>query len=107
MTAFIDALKPLMPDTVTWAALTGRDQYAKPTYGSGTTFTARVVRQHKLVRDAAGDQIVSTAHAWLAGSPAISPQDKVTLSDGTSPPIITIERFPDESGPSHTKVYFR
>lgn len=105
--AFADKFLDMMTDTVTWAVLTSRNDFGVPTYAAGTSFEARVVRKHKLVRDAAGDQVVSTAQAWIGGTPAINPQDKVTLSDGTSPPIIAVERFQDEVGASHSVVFFR
>lgn len=105
--SFINDLRDLLPDTATWAPLTGRDQYGAPTYGAGTTYACRLVRAHKLIRNSAGDQVVSSAHVWLAGTPAVAPDDRVTLSDDTTPPILSVERFQDEDGASHTKVYFR
>lgn len=105
--AFVDDLSDLMTDVAIWYPLTGRDDFGAPTYGDGTEYAARLVRRHKLVRDAEGDEIVSTAQLWLQGAPAISPDDRVTLSDGTSPPIAAVERYQDETGASHTKVFFR
>lgn len=104
--SFADDFKDLMTDTVIVKPLSSRSAYGVPTYGSGTTYTARVVRMHKMVRDSQGHQVVSTAQAWIAGTPAISPQDQVALSDGTTPAIAAVERFQDEVGSSHTKVYF-
>lgn len=103
--AFIDDLADLMTDTVVHSALSSRDAYGVPTYAVGTTHTARVVRKHKMVRDSQGHQVVSTAQAWLKGSPAISPADRVALSDGATPAIAAIERYQDEAGPSHTVVF--
>lgn len=104
--SFATEFRDLMTDTVTHYALSSRDAYGTPSYGAGTSYPARVVRKHKLVRDAAGQQVVSTAQAWLGGTPAITPQDKVTLSDNSSPPIVAIERYQDEVGASHTVVFF-
>lgn len=102
----IDDVKDLFSDTATWAALTGRDQYGTPTYGSGTAFTARLVRKNSLVRDRQGQEVTSRAHLWLAGSPAIDTDDKITLSDSTVPVIVSVERYQDEHGATHTKVFF-
>ena len=102
-----DDLRDMFPSTAAWAPLTGRAESGAPTYGAGTSFAARLVRRHKLVRDTQGDQVVSTAHVWLLGSPAVAPDDRVQLADGTAPPIVAVERFEDEAGASHTKVYFR
>lgn len=96
----------MMPSAAAWEPLTGRDTYGAPTYGAPTSFACRLVRENRLVRDAQGDEVVSTAHVWLGGTPAVAPDDRVTLSDGTTPTIASVERFPDETGDSHTKVYF-
>lgn len=100
-------LKDLFTDTVTYRAFSSRDVFGAPTYGSGTEYAARVVREHHLVRDGQGDEVVSTAQVWIKGTPEVDPEDQVELSDGTTPEILTSERFQDERGASHTKVYFR
>jgi hypothetical protein len=98
----------MMPDTATWRPLMSRDDYGAPTYGAAVPFAnARLVRSPKLVRDASGDQVVSSAQLWLVGTPAIAPDDQVTLSDGTTPSIVNVGRWQDEAGESHTKVFFR
>lgn len=104
--AFVDDLKDLMADTATHAALASRDSYGVPTYGSGTSYTARLIRKNKLVRDAQGQQVLATAELWIAGTPAIRPDDKITLSDGSTPPIAAVERYQDEDGSCFVKVFF-
>ena len=105
--AFIDDLADLMTDTVTIRSLTGRDDFGAPTYDAGTEYPARVVRRHKLVRDLNGDEVVATGEVWLAGAPTLDPDDQVELSDGTTPHVLTVERFQDEVGSSHTKLMLR
>lgn len=105
--AFVDDFADVFTDTVILRVVTSRDDFGKPTYGAGTTYNARVVRKHHVVRDSAGDEVVSTAQAWLQGTPAIEPDDQIELSDGTNPPIISVERYQDEVGSSHTKVVLR
>lgn len=103
-----DDLKDMMPDTAVWRQFGSRDDYGSPEFGTDVPFDhVRLVRKHKLVRNAEGDTEVSTAHLWIAGAPAIGPQDQIELSDGTTPHILSVERFQDEDGDSHTKVYFR
>lgn len=104
--AFIDDFSDLFTGTATHKALSSRDQYGAPTYGAGTAYSGRLVKRNKLVRDAAGQEKVSSAHFWLQGSPDVSPEDEVTLSDGSTPSILSVERFQDEDGASHTKLYF-
>ena len=95
----------MMTDTVTHYEYSGRDAYGVPTYGSSADYTARVTFVNKLVRAKDGSQIVSGCQIWLLGSPTISPDDKITLSDGSSPTIITFEKFQDDTGAHHTKIY--
>lgn len=103
---YINDFREMFPDTVTWAPLTSRDQYGTPTYGAGTAFDCRLVRRNTLVRDRQGQEVTSRAHVWLMGSPAVDSDDKLTLSDGSVPVIVSVERYQDEGGSSHTKVYF-
>lgn len=109
--AFIDEFKDMMTDTVIWHPayknIDSRDDFGVQKFGKTTEFAARLVKKSKLVRAQNGDEVVSTAHIWIAGSPDISPIDKIELSDGSKPVILSVERFQDELGPSHTKVFFR
>ncbi len=104
--SFINDFKELMTVTVTVAPLSSQDGFSKPTYGAAVSFKARVVREHKLVRDKEGQEVVSTAQCWINGNPVISPEAQVTLEDATTPAVVMIEQFQDERGPSHTKIYF-
>ena len=104
--SFINDFKECFTVDVTHEPLSSRDDFGKPTYGTPVPFKARVVREHKLVRDKDGQEVVSTAQCWLLGNPVVSPDDQITLEDATTPAIVMIERFQDEIGPSHTKVYF-
>lgn len=101
----VDDLADLFTDTATWEPLTGRDDFGAPTYGAGTLFSARLVRKHKLVRDAQGDEVVATATLWIKGAPAVDPDDRIILSDGSTPHILAVDRYQEFGG--HTKVFFR
>ena len=106
--SFLDDLKDMMPDTASWKPFVSRDRAGKPTFGSATAIAnCRLVQRNQLVRDRNGDQVLSTAHLWVPSDEAITPESEVTLSDGTTPPIISVLRTPDENGDKHTKVFFR
>ena len=104
---FVSEFGDLMTDTATWAAFVSRDDFGSATFATGTDLTCRLVRKHKMVRDMEGDEVLSTAQLWVLGNSEITPEDRITLSDATTPIIAAIERFQDEYGASHTKVYFR
>ena len=96
----------LMADEITHKALSSRDAYGAPTYGTGTAYTARVVFKPTWIRADDGTQVVARGVVWIAGTPNIDPQDQITLPDGTTPPILAVMRIPDENGMHHIRVAF-
>ena len=97
----------MLNQTVTYKALSSRDSYGAPTYGAATSYDARVVYKSKFLRKSDGADVMATGAVWLQGAPAVSPEGLLTLPDGTTPPILSVERFPDETDAyHHTKVYF-
>lgn len=102
----------LMPDTIRVASLSGfsTDGYATATYGSGTTYTARVVRKQRLVRTFDGTEEISTVTAYVASTSTFGPSDRYWLPDGStfsvSPNLLAVEAFPDEDGIHHTRLMF-
>lgn len=98
----------LMVDTLTYEHETGtRDGYAKATgFGAPVTVTCRIVHSTRMVRADTGEEIVSRSHAYLAGAPGIRVNDRITMPDGSQPPVVAVERFPDTDGPHHEVVYF-
>lgn len=106
--AFLDDLTDLMPDTASWKPFVSRSRAGKPTYGTATAIpNCRLVEKHQMVRDKNGDEVLSSAHLWIPSDEAITPESEVTLSDSTTPPIISVLKIPDEKGDKHTKVFFR
>lgn len=96
----------LMPHTVSHSELASRDEYGAPTYGTETDYTARVLyKQQKVVRSD-GREVLARGVMWIAGTPTIDPEDRITLPDDSTPVILAVERVPDESGIHHVKVYF-
>lgn len=49
----------LFRQTITYAAVTGRDAYGQPTLGAKSTAAARVQPARRFIRDKAGNQIVA------------------------------------------------
>lgn len=58
--------------TVTYKSVTGRDQYRAPTYGAANTAQARVEPKRKLIRDAQGNEVVSTHVVYTAAAVVIT-----------------------------------
>jgi len=90
--------------TVTIEPFTGVNAYGEPQYGAAADYQAYVQYKTKLVRNAAGQETVSTAQVYLDGSVNVGIQDRIALPDGSQPVILSIEALPDETGSTHHKV---
>lgn len=98
--------KHMMPHTVVHTPVLSRDSYGKITYGTGVSYQSRVVYKNKQVRSANGEIVMSAGTVWFAQTISISASDKITLPDGTTPQIISVEKYPDDRGDRFTKIYF-
>lgn len=98
--------KDLMPATVTLRAVSVLDDYGRPQFGAGEDYRSRVSYESAKVRAASGEEVVARGSVWLASAVVVTPEDQIVLPDGTTPPILAIERVPDEAGSHHTKIYF-
>lgn len=91
-----------MPHSVTIAAVSTRNGYGEPTYGSGTSYTARVVKKQSKVRSFTGEETVAQGTIWIKGTPGLTPQHQITVPSGffasTTPPLIGCEQIVDETG---------
>lgn len=65
----------MLRDTITIAPFTGRDGGTKPTYGAQVTAAARVENKQTMVRDAEGQEVLSST--TLATLTSIGSQDRV------------------------------
>lgn len=98
-----------MPHSVTVKSVSSRDGYGEPTYGSGTAYTARVVKKAEKVRSFSGEETVAKAVVWIKGTPNVGPQSQITLPSGfldsTTPPVLAVEQIVDEGGVIGEKVF--
>lgn len=81
-------------DSVTWKNVASQGLYG-PTYSSTTISGIRIVRQTKILRRHASDDIVSSA--YFACSEAVTTDDLITL-DGVDYPVLEVRSVPDGSG---------
>lgn len=94
----------LMVHTITLERRTGLDEYGDPVFGSGITLRCRVVGQERFTRAVDGQEVVSTTTVYVIGDNGIKSVDRITLPDGTQPPILATRTFPDEFGTHHQEV---
>jgi hypothetical protein len=108
--AWESAFEDLMTDTVVVAS---RAASTSPAF-SGThtwstaasTYQARWVRKPSFVNGPDGQVIEISSVAWVASTGTLHPTDRFTLPDGSAPPVVSIEAYPDDDGLHHTKVMF-
>lgn len=97
-------LRQLLTQTVTLEPWTGYDGYSQPVYGVGVARKCRIVNKTRMVRDAQGQERVSTTTIYLDDDYNTSVRDRVTLPGGVQPILLTVERYPDESGAHHERL---
>lgn len=104
---FDDALLDLMPDTLTVRALKGvsTDGYGTASYSTASkSYRCRVVEKQTIVSSFQGEEQVARTVVWVKSTSTFGPWDKVTLPDGTSPPLLAVEDYRDEVGHHHQKL---
>jgi len=97
----------MMPSTVTVQTLLTNSFYAVATYSTGVKHRARVVDRPGNVRGVDGQVVQYTSTIWLAStiSPLDLPTARVITPGSSSKPVIKVERYPDNDGAHHYKMY--
>jgi hypothetical protein len=101
------ALAALLTDTVTQAAWTGaQDVYGAPTYAAPVTLPARVQWVTRRITTATGEERTARAQIFFDSTATIGLRDRLTLPDGTTPPLQAVGAVYDElGGLSHWEIY--
>lgn len=98
-------LRGLMKDTVTLAAPSTKNNYGEVTFAAGTNYTARVVKKTEWIRDRTGEMKQAIGVVWTDRVTGATPEYKITLPDNTTPPILHVDKYPDDSGDYFEKIY--
>lgn len=104
---FTRPLLDLMPDTVVVtapAASTAPDPYGRRSFStSASTYQCRWTPIHRSYRQ---DQqtVTEVGTLVIASTSTLPDQAKITLSDGTSPPVLSVKYPHDEDGQHHIRV---
>lgn len=97
----------MCPHTVTIEPFVSRDGFGAPTYGTAVTFQARVQGKNRMIRTRDNVEAVSTVQVYIASTPVVSPDDRVTLPSGftpSQPPILSVQPISDEQGAHHQVI---
>ena len=83
--------------TVTHEAYVSQDAYAQPTYSDGVERQAIVTYRTRLVRNAAGEEVMARASIAFVEPVSIDMRDRFTLPDGTTGPIVSMTGVADST----------
>ena len=100
-------LLDLMPSTVTIERWTGYDEYGQREYGTPFQVQCRIEGRVRKIVAIDGQERVSMATIYLAESPGLSPNDRITLAGYTPPQpnVLAIEKQNDENGPYYEAIF--
>lgn len=98
-------LLTFMPHTVTIAPHSTLNNYAESNYGQTRTASAYVEPNASLGLGVQVDEQSPSTTAYIADT-SITINDKITLPDGRTPEIISIQRHTEVAGLEHTVVNF-
>ena len=97
----------MLPHTITVSTVASLSVGGAPVFStSATSYRARVVNTNKFVHDSRGEGAAVAYEAWIASTGILARDSKYTLPDGATPPVITVDTFPDEQGHHHVRVRF-
>lgn len=82
------------------------NKYNEDTYGTLVTEKCRIEKHNKLVTNEKGEEVLSSCQIIVDGTSSVTIKSNITLPDGTSPDIISLEDNPDENGVSYYKCIY-
>jgi hypothetical protein len=100
--------RSMMNQVVTFNAASAVDKYGKQSFATASsTYYSRIIWSERILRDKDGREIVEAGRAILYGVAAsVTPLFKITLPDGSTPKITSVETIQDEDGNHHSVVGF-
>ena len=105
--SFSTELLGLMPSTIKISTRVSHNNYAEGTWSTSTSsYRCRIVERPGYIRGPDNEEIAYSHVIWARSTSTgtITVSDRVTLPDGTTPPVVGVERIPDENGPNHVKI---
>jgi hypothetical protein len=99
LSSFLAEFGDLLHDPVTVETVAGREQIGNEvTYNQPQSVMGRWVRRPRLARQGDGALIMSSSFVRIPVVEGLTPEGRVTLPDGSQPPIVSVETSPDEDG---------
>ena len=81
------------------------DKYGKRSFSaSGVTACAHLVSEVSLSRDQDGREVTETGRIYVYGTPTVTTDYRLVLTDGSEPIIIGVDVPHDQNGAHHTVI---
>lgn len=106
MNSMLIGTKSWLNQSITLHPHSGVNSNGQSTYATSSTVACRLTRKNENTMDASGNEVISTAQILVDGSVAVTPLDKIVLSDGTQPYIISILDVASPKGTSYYKIIY-
>lgn len=90
---------------ITLEPYVGEDKHLNPIYGPGVTLRARPSEADVAVRGVGTIEQLSTGRVHVLTTRYIDIRDRLTLPNGTQPPILQVDLHYDENGPYFSTLY--
>jgi len=101
------AFLEMMPTQVTVYPKSSTDAYGKFTFSAtGTATNCRVQETGRVVKSADGRDVYEVGTIIFYGNPTITTDSKIVLPDSSSPLILSVQVYNDDTGTHHTTVSF-
>lgn len=88
-------------------AHTGEGRYGPTFAAAQPDVPCRVERNNELVRDRAGDEVLSTAQLFVQPDVTVTPESRVTLDDGTVTTAIAVATHDGRHAAHHLEIKLR
>lgn len=103
--AFDVELLELMPHTFQIAAHTGEGFYPRSeTYAADAEVRGYWQQSGETITTVTGEETNSVSIAYLRGGVDVDVDSRVTLPDGSTPPILKVEEYDDGDGDAYVTV---
>lgn len=103
----ISAWLDCMSSTITREPFVSHDKYGEETYGAAVPIQCRVQEKIERVAIASGEEVLSRGRVYLGSITGVETKDRITLPDGTTPEILSVQKVNDEDGPHHEVLFFK
>ena len=96
----------IMHQAISISPVQSYDEFGARTYGAAVSYECRILERLERVVDFDGRDTSATTIVWglphpTSGIPNVGPDSRVTLPDGTTPPVLYYAVYPDDFGVDH------